>query len=88
MKQNARTISIQKYMVASLCLQNIAISKLQGCLLNCDFSSVTRTIDVEEKDKTTKKSKRNPLPLAELQKVSICLIQIKIFKPLQFYTSA
>lgn len=54
MKQNARTISIQKYMVASLCLlQKIAISKLQGCLLNCDFSSVTRTIDVEEKDKTT-----------------------------------
>lgn len=55
MKQNARTISIQKYMplVASLCLQKIAISKLQGCLLNCDFSGVTRTIDVEEKDKTT-----------------------------------
>ena len=33
--------------------KKIAISKLQGCLLNCDFSSVTRTIDVEEKDKTT-----------------------------------
>lgn len=37
----------------ALSTTKIAISKLQGCLLNCDFSSVTRTIDVEEKDKTT-----------------------------------
>ena len=51
MKQNARTIS--KIHGCFALSTKIAISKLQGCLLNCDFSSVTRTVDVEEKDKTT-----------------------------------